>query len=439
MTLKAGSARVNITPPIDIWMTGFGARSQPAAGIHDQLYAKALVLELDGVKTALVALDVIQLEPSIVAQVRETVQKWTGIPASHLMLNALHTHSGPGTYGFYVMGQMDEAYCDVLARLIATAVKLADDALQPAEASYGTDRVVIGYNRRQKRKDGEMRLGPNPGGAYDETVHTMRFELADGTTVVLMSHAAHPVVLGSANLDYTADFCGFACRAVEEALGGKTLAIFLQGFCGNINADINDASFAQAERLGKRLAGAVIKAAHTAEPVDFDRLGAAMEVVPLPLEQPPSVEEADRQVEEMEEDLKETETTDDPLRIKLAQGMVDWANRVRAFSLEGSRDRTQPMTVQAFRFGEVGICAHEAETFVDYAQFIQDRSPLGQRTICLGYTNGCIGYLPTAASYPDGGYEVNHAIRYYGTLMWTPESEQMVTDTSVALLEGLCS
>jgi hypothetical protein len=420
-------------------MTGFGARAYPAAGVHDELFAKALVVELDRVKVALVALDILQLDPSIVAPVRETVQRWTGIPASHLMLNALHTHSGPGTYAFNVMGQMDAAYCDVLARLIATAVKLADNRLQPAAVKYGTDSVVIGQNRRQKRPDGAMQLGPNPGGPYDPTVHVVVFELADGTPVVLTSHAAHPVVLGGRNLDYTADYCGYACSAIEQCMGPKTLAMFLQGFCGNINADIGDASFAQAERLGRRLAGAALKAVHTSQPVDFGVLGAAMQVVPLPLQNPPTVQDADKLVADMKKRVTEAEALNDPTRLRNERGMVDWATRVRALALEGRKERIQPMTVQAFRFGEIGLCAHEAETFIEYAQFIQERSPFGRKTLCLGYTNGCIGYLPTAVSYPDGGYEVNGAIRYYGTLMLAPESEKVAVDASVGLLQSLNS
>jgi hypothetical protein len=42
-------------------------------------------------------------------------------------------------------------------------------------------------------------------------------------------------------------------------------------------------------------------------------------------------------------------------------------------------------------------------------------------------------------SYPDGGYEVNGAIRYYGTLMLAPESEKVAVDASVGLLQSLNS
>ena len=31
-----------------------------------------------------------------------------------------------------------------------------------------------------------------------------------------------------------------------------------------------------------------------------------------------------------------------------------------------------------------------------------------------GYTNGVVGYIPTADEFPKGGYEVLHAYRIYG-------------------------
>ena len=42
--LRAGTARVNITPPVGAWLSGYDARTLPSQGVHDELYGKALVL-----------------------------------------------------------------------------------------------------------------------------------------------------------------------------------------------------------------------------------------------------------------------------------------------------------------------------------------------------------------------------------------------------------
>src|SRR5215469_6943819 len=55
--LKAGVAKVEITPPSGISMWGYSNRRGPAAGTLDPLYARALVLEVGGQRVALVTVD----------------------------------------------------------------------------------------------------------------------------------------------------------------------------------------------------------------------------------------------------------------------------------------------------------------------------------------------------------------------------------------------
>jgi len=63
--------------------------------------------------------------------------------------------------------------------------------------------------------------------------------------------------------------------------------------------------------------------------------------------------------------------------------------------------------------------------FVRIGQEIARRSPF-PHTVALGYSNGLLGYVPTADAYALGGYEVNDAYRYFGTLMIAPESEALI-------------
>ena len=55
-TIQAGVARVNLTPPLEMKaaLGGYGARmSKPAVGVHDNVWAKALVVEKGGRRFAL--------------------------------------------------------------------------------------------------------------------------------------------------------------------------------------------------------------------------------------------------------------------------------------------------------------------------------------------------------------------------------------------------
>jgi hypothetical protein len=61
----------------------------------------------------------------------------------------------------------------------------------------------------------------------------------------------------------------------------------------------------------------------------------------------------------------------------------------------------------------------------------QSRSPV----FTLGYTNGCINYLPAANDYAAGGYEVHEAYKYYAQPMFAPDCEKLVRAAAYELLE----
>src|SRR2546427_376660 len=65
-SVEAGVARVNLTPPLEMKaaLGGYGERmSKPAVGVHDAVWAKALVLTQGGRKFALVTADVLGFPP----------------------------------------------------------------------------------------------------------------------------------------------------------------------------------------------------------------------------------------------------------------------------------------------------------------------------------------------------------------------------------------
>src|SRR5215470_12794364 len=73
-SLLAGTARVNLTPPAQMKaaLGGYGARqSKPAEGVHDAIWAKALLLTNGDKKFYLVTADVLAFPPGFKAAVLE--------------------------------------------------------------------------------------------------------------------------------------------------------------------------------------------------------------------------------------------------------------------------------------------------------------------------------------------------------------------------------
>src|SRR4051794_306956 len=92
--LRAGAAAVVITPPLGTPMAGYYS-PRGAEGVHDDLNAKAIVLEKDGARAALVALDLISTTRDLVADARQRIEATTKVPGDAVMISATHTHTGP--------------------------------------------------------------------------------------------------------------------------------------------------------------------------------------------------------------------------------------------------------------------------------------------------------------------------------------------------------
>ncbi len=122
---KAGVAVANITPPVGVDMTGFGGRPSGAIGIHDDIFAKVLVLDDGNQQLVIVTSDLLSLDFDLVQRIRELIEANIGIPPENVMLNSSHTHSGPATITLRGLGERDEDYVDVLVKKIAGATQEA--------------------------------------------------------------------------------------------------------------------------------------------------------------------------------------------------------------------------------------------------------------------------------------------------------------------------
>src|SRR5438128_2539729 len=84
--LRVGRGAVKITPEPGTPMAGYYS-TRLATGTHDDLMAKAIVLEKDGQKAALVACDLGALAPDIIEDARRLAEQATGIPGANIMIS----------------------------------------------------------------------------------------------------------------------------------------------------------------------------------------------------------------------------------------------------------------------------------------------------------------------------------------------------------------
>ena len=120
--IKVGVAETVITPPnpVGFAMAGYDRGTNTSTGVHDDLYARALVVESeDGTSSAMITVAVVNMSEIVMDQIRSGVNKETGIPFKNVIISSTHTHSGP------VMGNLEDAYVKFF---ISRAVQSAGNA-----------------------------------------------------------------------------------------------------------------------------------------------------------------------------------------------------------------------------------------------------------------------------------------------------------------------
>jgi neutral ceramidase len=430
--LYAGIERVPITPPIGIMLTGYAARAKGSEYVLDDLYATALVLDNGKVRLALVTCDLIYIHPTAVAQIRREIAAKTGIPAAQVMICCSHTHSGPITYMGPAQSKRDRAYAANLTYQIAGAVAAANHQLQPVRIGYGRSKAYVGLNRREQRPNGQVVLGTNLAGPTDPEILTLRLDSADGQPLALVvSYACHAVALSSESYGVSADWPGAMRWAVESATGAT--CFFVQGACADINPRGGPSTdYGRVQALGQSVAGGVLQSWADTEtaPGAIPLAGIRKELL-LPLLGPLGAD--GKPVASGQEVVAAAMRMPWEDVAKLRAERFPWYAPVR----EAQGVWHTPVELQTFRLGEAAVAAIAAEPFVEVGLAVKARSPLPY-TMFAGYSNGSVGYLPTADAYEIGGYEVVHSyVWYHLPAPLAPTCARQVEDTAIAFLDKL--
>ena len=454
-TIRAGRAVTRITPPLGIRLQGSITRDQPAWRVMDDLYAKTLLLESGGKRFALITCDVIEFSREFVEELRGEIEARHSIPASHLMLCPSHTHTGPPTIR---LGSVlpDPDYLAQLRRYMVGSLLSAERTMTDVAVSVGrgqTDRV--GMNRRLPTERGIRQL-PNPDGIIDPEVQVLRFDRLDGTPFAfLVNFATHPTTLGVHVYQVSADYPGRMQRIVEQVYGGETPVYFTQGACGDVKAAAigEDGNFKEGEeedidRLGRILAGEVIKTLEDCRRLVDAQVRAALRTVRFPYVEMPAEEELARLIEFHRREVQRWQNPDEETlggidwedkhinRVSMHEDMVGWATRMLDATRRGTMKDHALGDVQVLRFGEeAALVGVPGELFSEIGLELKRRSPLPNTMIC-GYTNGTLGYIPSRKAVQEGGYEVADAYKLYGfPACFHGDTEELLYRETTSLIE----
>ncbi|HEX2086725.1 MAG TPA: neutral/alkaline non-lysosomal ceramidase N-terminal domain-containing protein, partial [Solirubrobacteraceae bacterium] len=300
-TLRAGAGRADVTPPTGYWAMGWVRSDAVLAGQHTRLFARALVLERDGRKVALVAADLGAIPGGMVASATDLL-KDRGYSERNVLVSASHTHAAPtGFYNFStyntvfmtagtptdqnVAGELDPQLHAFMVRQLAEAIRRADDDLAPARAGWSSARLT-GVTRNRSieahlhnhglvKAFGEGRAEDDPLGVehtIDPDVQVLRVDkVRRGRRVPIgmwTTFANHGTVNPYTFKVYNADHHGSATRVAEQAIrregrvprGQEVVNAYGNTDEGDMSAGLERRGPAWADEVGRREAAAMLDA-----------------------------------------------------------------------------------------------------------------------------------------------------------------------------------
>lgn len=383
--LLAGAAAVDISPDGPVYMGGFKI-NRVSEGVHDPLYARAIVLKRGELEVALVALDLVGVMRTEVEAIKARIE---GISPRQVLIASTHDHHSPDTMGIWGVppfkSGMDPKFMRKVSDGVVEAVRLARERLQPAEIASGSVSIdPIGLHRNVNRQglvDPEVVvLHVRALGAADAR-DEKRAATVGATIATLVELGCHPEAVKYSNRLVSADFPHWTVTKLETELGG--VGVYVSGALGALvspdrtnNTYTDPFRYDLAQKLGERLAGHAIDVVHG--------LGAYERAPRLAVWHTPLYLENEN------------------WRYDLMRwfGLVDRKVYGRNFFLS---------EVNLWEIGALSLATIPGELSPDLGLRIKSFCP-GERTLLVGLANDELGYMFPSAEYDMAYYDYERTL-----------------------------
>ena len=404
------------------------------------LYANAAAFA--GEETViLISADALHFQTERANDLRARISAKTGVPVSHIMLAATHTHTGASGYeeNSGAPGEPETArYTDKC--IINAAVKAYESMCEgyALGTAKGTE-PRMSFNRDCILDDGSIRSIPGAGakehivgylGTVDHDVHVMRVDNEKGAPACfIVNYANHPDNDNTKRTHFSSDYPGFLRESLQRVYGKDVVVLFFNGACGDVNAFNYKSGVCEAyagsstympEEMGKLL-GETVFAINREIKAELSA---------------PTVKAATR-TESYAKRVPAAWETEHALAKK---ALVDAGERIvnstrRVMEATLSYDPAAPTTMdvemQAIRLGDWTIFTTPGELYTEIGLAIKALAP-DKKILVSELTNGSVGYIPpdkTLGSTAYGG-------RYYAGRLGLGTKDKM-TACATALLEEL--
>ena len=434
---RVGAATSNITPWLGISSNG-GMQDRAPQHVHDELQARALVLDDGQTRLAVVTVDSCMVPRQILDAAKKLVHQHSGLSIENMLMSATHTHTA-GTVTPVFQSEADADYQLFLTRKIADSVRIALNNLEPARIGWSVGAVPQHvFNRRWKMKPGtippnpfggidQVKMNPpagspdlvEPAGPTDPDLTVISVRALDGRSIALLAnYSLHYVGAGH----FSADYFGVFADRIQQLLGADRqdppfVGMLSNGTSGNINnIDFRqqrpaDPPFARMKAVANDVAAEALRVTNNIRYRDWVPLAVRQTEIELGVRRP-TAEERDSARKIMAKAQGPAMRTPEEIYARETALISEYPPKV-------------PLILQALRIGDLGIAAIPCEVFVEIGLEIKKQSPFAN-TFTTSLANGYNGYLPTPEHHRLGGYET-----------WRARSSYLEIDASTKIVEQL--
>jgi hypothetical protein len=399
--LRAGAAKIDITPEKPVKMAGYAGRKDLSDGVHDPLSARVVIFENNDQRLILVSTDLLGFYNETAEPLRKAIMNEFKLKPSELFLTAIHTHAGPTLTIDKKKGHPNNLeYTESLKSKLIKVIRSAFDNIGEARTGIGVGYSPVGANRRELKisKDGSsaIHLGRNPYGPTDKEVLVIKVAKPDGTVIsALFDYATHATCLGGRNLKISGDVLGLAEQFVEKILGKGIITPAFAGASGNIDPwfrvlpsfNTEPGWIPEPVLLGTLLGEEVV---HVFRGINKVSPGGKINTSFTTLELP---------------------------------GKPRGEANAKKESLHTS------LNITAARVGDIAFVGIGCEVLTEIGRAIKDASPY-KHTFVITHCNGAAGYLVPEHLYIEGGYEVRSS-------PFAPQAAELVVKEAVRMLHKL--
>ena len=391
--LKGNASSIIMTPPLELGYTlgGYGARlSKPAEDVHDDIMAKALVLDDGDKKFVIVTMDVLGFPPNVRPMIAKKLTDY-GWAEEQILLLPSHSHTSlemlalndKNIYGMPAIGvfqqELLEFVVDKLAQLILETGK------QLVDIKVGTAQLTLEGMNRNRRGDN----------AVDKELTVTRIDDSSGDPIaVMVNWTAHPTIMDEDDMWVSGGWPGYLQRELEDWIGNGVVAMYYNGAEGDqsVIAQKGGSHYEKAEHYGRKIASKVLPVYQEITPIhqSFDYV--SHNVVLPPRSPHPTFMQTGGEEYQLDE--------------ATIQGLLNQVFPENTF-------------ITTLQLGDLMIVGAPGEMIAEMGMGIkQQLKNEGVRyPVIGGLANEWISYILTEEEYMQGGYE--SSVSFYGPTLGT--------------------